>query len=329
MQTTPAPPFATISPPGKSTPRTAREMEEPVPLRTLGRARNQGMRSDWLSRLSQENPFRPAGWRWQLAVRVAEGVQVPRRYGDDWVGVGVRLARGLMACRSRADRQRSPLRKQLPAPLAALEVFEGHPVGRSMLEAFLISGHPREAIAEELAFSVEVVRSYERLFYDLEGRTKMTHAYMVGIGLAPYEMPKDRGQLWKLVGYRWGPEMVRRLAGLNRLEPEGPGKEAFDLMIVERLRDGVDLLAVIDLLGNAPSPEALKLARMRSSAAELVHRARRRYEQSLRDEEGIHTMLASIRRHQEEADGVVEPAASGESSSDQPTAQGLHSEANL
>jgi hypothetical protein len=288
--TPPAPPPNRPTPGKRDKPVTANRCRPASPSKPL----RPPVRPIDLFRLSPGNPTRPASWRWQLATRIADGVAVPRSQVDPWVEVTVRFARRLAHCRGRHDREE--LRQRMPHQMAAYELFTGRPPDRSWIEALILTREAPGAIAEELGVPPEVVRAYMHLFFDLEGRLKNAAlVHQVGIGLAPGQPPGDPAQLWKLLGFLGGREIVRCLVGMTRLDLAGSGRAAFELAVIEALRDELDLQTLISMLLEGPSATSVKAARLRRGTTALVVSARDRLRHEQEANEGIRTVLERYR----------------------------------
>lgn len=197
----------------------------------------------------------------------------------------------------------------MPHLMAVYELFTGRSPDRWWIEALILARESQGAIAEELGVPPEVVRAYAHVYFDLEGRiTNAALVHQVGIGLAPGQPPGDPGQLWKLLGFLGGREIVRCLVGMKRLDLAGPGRADFERAILGQLRDEADIRALIATLVDGPSPTTVKALRLRSRAAALVGAARDRDREDQKAMEGLHLVLERARRRaaSSECDGSPE-----------------------
>ncbi len=188
----------------------------------------------------------------------------------------------------------------MPNLTAAHELFTGRPPDRWWLESLILAREAPGAIAEKLGVPSEVVRTYMHLFFDLEGRlTNAALVHQVGIGLAPGQPPCDPAQLWKLLGFLGGREIVRCLVGMARLDLAGPGRADFERAILGQLRDEADIRAVIATLVDGPSPTTVKALRLRSRAAAWWARPAIGTVEDQKAMEGLHLVLERARRRAE------------------------------
>jgi hypothetical protein len=112
--------------------------------------------------LSPDCPWRPAGWRWELAMLRVRGERRLRRLDDVWAR---RAARFL---RHAARRGRAHAESLDPAVTAALRL-RGEPDGRDRLaiECHVLTGLDVSEIAARVGLPVEVVAAYAELFFDV------------------------------------------------------------------------------------------------------------------------------------------------------------------
>ena len=166
----------------------------------------------------KDHPYRPVNWRWERARVVKEyGKLTPGRNRDDhWTRIAVKFRAAKDRCKTEADLYR--LFDTWPDLAMAYELWdeEGFNIGRSNamryeIEARLLAGESFESIAKRSGLSQNVLKYYERLFFNVTDRldNKM-YIFHVAIGDTLHRGMTDRDYavIWKLYAYVRGSTML-------------------------------------------------------------------------------------------------------------------------
>jgi hypothetical protein len=159
--------------------------------------------------VERQNPQREIDWRWQRACRiVAERRNTSKKRDDPAIIAAVSFHRALDRCQTERDRE--SLRRRWPG------LFEAHHLAQDdgprlwEVQARLLANETDEVIAERSRISIEAVRWYERLFFQVRDRLRARDWIMVQ-AIGPRVLTgvdeHDLGPLWKAFGY-FGGELV-------------------------------------------------------------------------------------------------------------------------
>lgn len=157
--------------------------------------------------LTKENPWRPGDWRWQRASLLAADEIARNRRLDDPVVVRLeRFARAVLVAENPADATSLALRE--PDIYWAYQLYrQDDPARRSEVEARILGGESREAIAGKTGISVKMLAAYEDAFYDV--RDKLPHrSYvlhtLIGTALHRGMQERDYPLIWKYLSFTHG-----------------------------------------------------------------------------------------------------------------------------
>jgi hypothetical protein len=165
-----------------------------------------------LLRLHPACPRRPPDWRWQLGLHLA---RCDNPLFSGWADDDVRAAADLAADLRRhpGDAGRLEVARRHPAGLEALTVWcRQPPLSRWEVEARLLAGEPREAIASKTGLSLEVLGWCENWFFDV--RSRLPHEGYIthhAVRLHRVEGEPDLGVAWRHCGYFGGPAALDAL----------------------------------------------------------------------------------------------------------------------
>jgi hypothetical protein len=176
--------------------------------------------------LRRASPLRPVDWRWERARLMYEDPPVSRRLsgdGDDFIRSAYRFRMALNRCQDAMEildlRRKAPDLSDayyLTAPEAKLT--------RDGLHANLLTGDTLENIAQRVSLRVQVVKIYERLFFNvldrLDNKEYIAHRVM---GPTLYSLREgDYEILWMLYGYTGGVEVMKMVmqGGIEQAKPQ-------------------------------------------------------------------------------------------------------------
>lgn len=219
-------------------------------------------------------PMHSPGWRWFRARWLFEtkGRASPR-YDDD----EVRRARDYLrrrACGNVTPGRRKPGRPD-PVIEAALALVADHdPHRRSVLEAYLLTEEPFDAIARRVDLAPEVVATYHAHFFAVRDYPAARDWLLLkAVGCGPWNEfagPQPEG-IWKYSGFSGGARLLELVIAVTTNQPfpawvrEAGGKD--DVEIEKRLR--LNLKTVIALMTSRSSAEPEKLLKVRNQLERL------------------------------------------------------------
>ncbi len=173
--------------------------------------------------LSLTNSLRsPDAW-WRRAMGILEGSQpgttcrMDGRLGRDWINQAIDFEDGLATAKT--HRERMDVADHNPGIWMAKFIYEQQaPNGqalRSAIEARILARQTDEQIAQCTGCTPAAIAAYEALFFNVRDRLAnvdfITHC-VIG---APAAGAKDEplGRVWKLFGYRAGPQVLEAVLG--------------------------------------------------------------------------------------------------------------------
>lgn len=172
--------------------------------------------------LVPSSPFRRPDWRWQRAVLLRqEKRNARRRYDDEFVAAALRFQKAQAAWQG--PYAHIQLAERWPHLYQAWNVERhGNARVRHELQARLLSQQPLEDVAARLSLTVDDVRWYRQIFFQVEDRLKAT-GYIVHVVFGENFIRMREGDyatLWKFFGYFMGPlvldTIVNRVNGATR-----------------------------------------------------------------------------------------------------------------
>ncbi len=147
--------------------------------------------------------FAPPWWRWwrALALATSPSRQRARLREDQMTLAGVGFIRS-RACGSAPKTRLHCLLSE------ALSIFSDNGTTRWSIEAYMLTGISREAIADKLGLGVALIGVYEEMFYDVRSRLGARdwvcrHSYGIGGPNRGFQ-GGGVGSLWRWVGYNAG-----------------------------------------------------------------------------------------------------------------------------
>jgi hypothetical protein len=157
----------------------------------------------------EQCPYRRPDWRWQLAAHLPVGLRMRRRpeLKDTWVKRVQRILRagtpGMSPPWHRREEKFGGLLNR------ACEIrFHPDPLVAAEVEAWVLSGSTQALIAERCGLPVEVIETYEKLFFDvrprLEAASYILHTVIGRPILYGFSLD-DLGSIWKFCAYMRGP----------------------------------------------------------------------------------------------------------------------------
>jgi len=122
--------------------------------------------------LAADSPFRPVDWRWQKAMLLYDTQQLPSRRRDDEM---IARARRYIIAQNSIDPNNKlavlRLQEHWTHLANAYEIrVRQNSTRRAELEARLLTKAPIEAIAKKIYLSLDSVRWYEALFFNVKDR---------------------------------------------------------------------------------------------------------------------------------------------------------------
>jgi hypothetical protein len=182
---------------------------------------------------------RPLAWRWlQANSIIAEGGRLAGAE-DDLVRSAVRFLQALDRCQDDADRAR--VHDQYPALTAARALYDAFDsFNRWHLEARLLAGEDVVQIAAKCGLTLEVIRCYHDLFFDVQERLEARDfLYHTVIGPKAREglSETDREVLLKLFALSGGPRAVDALVDyFHSPPPAAPQLDGLDEAALHNLQ---------------------------------------------------------------------------------------------
>lgn len=159
------------------------------------------------------NPFRVTNWRWERARALRESkTKINRNFKDDQLTkLAYKFQLELAKCKD--DIARWDLMDEYPALFPAYLIFkrgdneERHPM-RFAIEARLLAGQSNEEIAECFGISPDIIKYYEKIFFNVREKLNSSDYIMtciIGPSVQAGLSDRDYDLLWKLFGYLYGP----------------------------------------------------------------------------------------------------------------------------
>lgn len=171
-----------------------------------------------------QNPLRPPEWIWLRANRVYDGTEPApselrdSRNGQYWITTAVNFLADVRRCQTNADL--SNLAERQPALYEAMVYFMIGGTTRAALEAGILAGERRERLAGRYRTTVQTIRTYEAIFFDVRTRRRnqgvILHLILGTMGWAGLA-GSDGGTICKLFGYFLGAPIVKAMA--NNFDP--------------------------------------------------------------------------------------------------------------
>ena len=157
--------------------------------------------------LLSESPFRPVDWRWRLAQRsLVQQMPLRPELADPWVlRIKMHLQSGHEVPESRVSQGETSIDRVL-AEAASIR-FAADPLIGGELEAWILTGEPRSALAEVTGYEVPVIEAYEKCFYDVRPKLDASgyvNQILIGPGLRYGFHLDDLAPIWKLIAYHRG-----------------------------------------------------------------------------------------------------------------------------
>ena len=110
--------------------------------------------------LHRHSPLCPPAWRWDWAQAFVDSGRRRPRNLDDAALAALRLAHHL---RDHGDDHAQGMDKESSCELVALQIYEGNPARRMLVEAWILSGETDAPIGQRLGIEPAVVGHYEML----------------------------------------------------------------------------------------------------------------------------------------------------------------------
>ncbi len=183
----------------------------PTPGNSCPDDSHQGDVATFMACLDQ-SPFRRPDWRWQLAAQLHVDRRLQRRpeFRDPWVK-RVRKALRVDTVGARLRLRRRDRAFGEVVKHACQVRFHQDPLVPAEVEAWLLTGSSPAMVADQCGLPVEVVETYEKLFFDVRHRLKAVgHILQVVIG-PPIHYGfslDDLGAIWKFCAYMRGPHAL-------------------------------------------------------------------------------------------------------------------------
>jgi hypothetical protein len=153
---------------------------------------------------------KPTNWRWERACDLSEqrkkgGV---RFYDDSITSEAVRYLN-----RKKSGAESYELAKEFPYIYEADVINTEASIDRWTMEALVLSGESRERISDYTGASVELITTYEDLFFDVRSRLKnpgFVNMRILGSNMREINSTDPDG-MWKTLGYNGGPQVLYAL----------------------------------------------------------------------------------------------------------------------
>ena len=193
-------------------------------------------------------PARPLDARWHIVCRLTRrGASRPGRRHDEWVRKAFRYMRGLLNCRSAADRER--LARRMPDVGAAYTLhIQPDKLTRGALEARLLARQSVEETAAACGLVPEVVQAYTALFFDVHGKLDASAFIMINaVGPKIWDgtlTEDDPDLLLKLFAYLKGPHYLETVLRYFHGWPGWSPPERLEQLSLDELGDAADMLGM-------------------------------------------------------------------------------------
>ena len=171
----------------------------------------------------RQNPQREIDWLWQRACRiVAERRNTSKKRDDPAIISAVSFLRALDRGQTESDRE--SLRRRWPGLFEAYSLVQGGGQRLWEVQARLLANQTDETIADRSGISIEAVRWYERLFFQIKGHLQAQSWIMVqaiGTRVLTGVDEHDLGPICRGFGY-FGGERILEVVIAVSLDRELP-----------------------------------------------------------------------------------------------------------
>lgn len=173
----------------------------------------------------EHDPFRPVDWRFKRAQWLQEAGRYARRdRDDDYVLLCKRFLAAKQRCKDDLDDE--ALARKMPGVWYAFKVYGRDDADdRATFEARILADQSPEEIARRQDTTTEVVRWYEKLFFDVRNKLA-SRDYVCNRVLGPAAhrgvRESDYGLLLKLYALAGGPLAVDALVEMNSRDGANP-----------------------------------------------------------------------------------------------------------
>jgi len=151
------------------------------------------------------HPLRPADFRWQLAIYLADETKQPFHRHDDRF---LTIARRFLRLQDSHGSDEFVVANKMPCMQAAYDIYSRCPVARDRIEARVLADEAPEAIALKNGTTEGVILHYENVFFDVRGRREDADYILNAVigALAAEGMASwTSGMMWKFFAYCGGP----------------------------------------------------------------------------------------------------------------------------
>lgn len=150
---------------------------------------------------------KPATWRWDRARTLSEQ---KRKVGIKTVDDDLTCEATRYLYKKRGGSEAADLAKEFPYIYEADVIYMESSVDRWTLEALTIARESQEKIAAYTGAPVELVDTFEKLFFDV--RSRLNNPGFVNMRILGNNMREvgfnDPDGMWKIIGYSGGPQML-------------------------------------------------------------------------------------------------------------------------
>src|SRR5260370_3705677 len=151
------------------------------------------------------HPLRPADFRWQLAIYLADETKQPFHRHDDRF---LTIARRFLRLQDSHGSDEFLVANMMPYMQAAYDIYSRCPVASDRIEARVLADETAETIALKNGTTAGVILHYEGVFFEVRGRRENTDYILnavIGALAADGMASWTSGMVWKFFAYFGGP----------------------------------------------------------------------------------------------------------------------------